>query len=493
MNIKVVHIWKPTEFSEQWQKCNTTKLDLLSPSWLRKRGNMKGETEEYKLFLGRLKRQHAIETGVIERLYDLNDGVTETFIKEGFVESYLQHGDTNIDPKQLMAYLNDNFDAIDFVFDLVKNNRPLTKGFIKELHQLITKHQDHAEGRDQFGNRLQIPLLKGSFKVRENNQTRADGTQFQYCPPVHVEAEIEKLIEIYHGLEQKQVKPIIIAAWLHHAFVAIHPFQDGNGRIARLITSLVLIKHGLFPLTVKRNEKKKYIDALEAADSDTPQYLVDFFADAQKRSIEMALNIKMEINLSNTSLDDVADIFSKKLAQLDEQGTRSRKMLIDENRLLVFDYCKSKLHLVKEQVAKRLNGNARLDIASEKPNDSTKSYDYTQQIVTYAQKYDYFFNRTLQRGWLRFDIGLKDKKQYELIVSFHHFGYDNATLAIGAILQYNESINKDNVITVLPLSIEPFTLSLDRKTEEINILLIEIGAFIENIVTLTLAQIASEI
>jgi hypothetical protein len=174
MSLKVVNIWKPIQFSKKWQNCNTSKLDTIQPSWVRKRQSMKEETEEYKLFLNRLKRQHAIETGVIEKLYDLNEGITETFIKEGFVESYLQHGDTNIDPKQLMSYLNDNFEAIDFVFDLVKNNRPLTKGFIKELHQLITKHQDSAEGRDQFGNRLQIPLLKGSFKIRENNPTRAD-------------------------------------------------------------------------------------------------------------------------------------------------------------------------------------------------------------------------------------------------------------------------------------------------------------------------------
>jgi Fic family protein len=497
MSLKVVNIWKPIQFSEKWQNCNTSKLDTIQPSWVRKRLSMKEETEEYKLFLNRLKRQHAIETGVIEKLYDLNEGITETFIKEGFVESYLQHGDTNIDPKQLMSYLNDNFEAIDFVFDLVKNNRPLTKGFIKELHQLITKHQDSAEGRDQFGNRLQIPLLKGSFKIRENNPTRADGTRFEYCPPVHVESEIEKLIEIYQDLEAKQVKPIIIASWLHHAFVSIHPFQDGNGRIARLITSLVLIKHGLFPLTVKRFEKKKYIDALESADNDTPQYLVDFFADTQKRSIEMALNIKMEVNLSKTSLEDVADIFSKKLAQLNEKETEIRKTRIDENRNTVFAYCLDKLNSIKVQVAERLKDNATLLITSESPNNSAQANRFTQQIVTYANKYDYFFNRTLPRGWFRFEIDIKNNGKYELIIILHHYGYDDATIAIGAILQYNESSkameSDDNLITVLPFSLEPFTLSLDMEKQQVNIFLTEVSTFLENIVTLTLAQIASEI
>jgi Fic family protein len=99
------------------------------------------------------------------------------------------------------------------------------------------------------------------------------------------------LIEIYQDLEAKQVKPIIIASWLHHAFVSIHPFQDGNGRIARLITSLVLIKHGLFPLTVDRYNVLTYFKSLQLADSDTPQYLVDFLGENQRGVIEKAMNI----------------------------------------------------------------------------------------------------------------------------------------------------------------------------------------------------------
>lgn len=69
------------------------------PSWYRKREELLTGNKDYEDFLNRLKRQHAIETGVVEKLYDLNEGITQTFIKEGFVESYLQHGDTNISPK----------------------------------------------------------------------------------------------------------------------------------------------------------------------------------------------------------------------------------------------------------------------------------------------------------------------------------------------------------------------------------------------------------
>ncbi|MEM6318213.1 MAG: Fic family protein [Bacteroidota bacterium] len=223
----------------------------------------------------RLKREHAIETGIIERIYDLKKGVTETLIKEGFVKSYLSYGDTNVSKDELMNHLGDHLDAVDFVFDIVKQNRRLSVSFIKELHQLTTRHQQSAEGRDQFGNRLKILLLKGVFKERENNPTTLDGTKILYCPPVHVDAEMYRLVSIYEELTEEEVNPLTIATWFHHAFVSIHPFQDGNGRVARLLTSLIFIKYGFFPFTVLREDAKvKYINALEKADSGELQPLI---------------------------------------------------------------------------------------------------------------------------------------------------------------------------------------------------------------------------
>src|ERR1035438_8252864 len=295
MEKKTVTLFRSISFSEKWEKSKTIKLDIILPSWTHKRKVLKETPKEYDNFMNRLKRRHAIETGVVEKLYDLKEGITETFIKEGFIDNLLQHGDTNIEPEQLMAYLHDNFDALNFVFDIVNNNRPITVSFIKELHQLITKHQDSAEGRDQFGTKLKIPLLKGAFKERENNPTRTDDTTFLYCPPLQVDSEMDNFISILDNMNTS-IHPIIKAAWAHHAFTNIHPFQDGNGRIARLLASLILIKHDLFPFTVIRTEKKKYIDALESADNGEPQALVDFFCEMQKRNIEEALNTQSIIS-----------------------------------------------------------------------------------------------------------------------------------------------------------------------------------------------------
>ena len=163
------YIWEPITFDVNWLKTSTLKLDNILPSWTRKRELFKENEPEYQRFIDRLKRQQAIETGIIERLYDLKEGITETFIREGFIDTYLQHGDTNIRPSLLMHYLKDHFEAIDFIFDFVKSNRRITKSFILELHQLITAHQDQVEAQDQLGRIVKVDLLKGQFKQFPNN------------------------------------------------------------------------------------------------------------------------------------------------------------------------------------------------------------------------------------------------------------------------------------------------------------------------------------
>ena len=288
-NPKEFHIWKFIEFEDVWRIADTSNIDDIAPSWFKHREKLQTHSKEYQQFINEQKREHAIETGIVERLYDLKRGITETFIKEGFVQSYLSHGDTNVPTQTLMNHLRDHLDAVDFVFDIVKENRPFTTHFIKQLHQLVTRHQETAEGRDAFGNKTKIELLRGAYKIRENNPTRADGIQVQYCPPEHVAAEMDRLIAVYNQLEEEKVHPIIVSAWVHHAFTTIHPFQDGNGRVARLLASLILIKSHYFPFTVLRDSKTKYFDALECADNGEPLKFIGYLIEEQKRSIEKVL------------------------------------------------------------------------------------------------------------------------------------------------------------------------------------------------------------
>jgi len=272
-------IWKPVAFDPAWLRVDTSRLDAMMPEWLDQREFFIHHREQYDAFLARIKRRQAIETGVIEGLYDISRGATETLIKEGFIESYVGHADSTIPTGQLMDLLQDQFDALDIIFAFIKQERLLSTCYIKELHALTTRSQLTAEGRDIFGRRTPIPLLHGTFKKRPNNPSK-DGTVFLYCRPEQVDSEMDALVEIFNK-QLGDANAIVRAAWLHLAFVQIHPFQDGNGRIARLLASFVLIKENLFPFTVERYGRKKYIDALEAADEGDYQALVDIIMDDQ--------------------------------------------------------------------------------------------------------------------------------------------------------------------------------------------------------------------
>jgi Fic family protein len=210
-----------------------------------------------KEFTRRLVRRLSVETGIVERLYDLDRGTTETLVANGFVEELVSRSSTDIDPSKLIDILRDQEAAIQLVIDCVARNRTLTKSVIHELHAILTKHQDVTTAIDQFGNRREIPLLKGRFKEHPNNPKRLDGTVHEYCPPVHVESEMDNLLSWLS--EYSQEDPIIVSAWFHHRLTQIHPYQDGNGRVARALTTLVLLRAQLLPLVIDRDLRIEYI------------------------------------------------------------------------------------------------------------------------------------------------------------------------------------------------------------------------------------------
>ncbi len=495
---KIHYLWKPIEFSKNWVDTDTSILDDINDSWFQRRKVLQENSKDYENFLNELKREHAIETGIVEKMYDLSKGITETFIKEGFVQSYLSHGDTNVPESDLMAHLKDHLEAVDFVFDVVKNNRDLTTSFIKQLHQLVTRNQQYAEGRNQFGQKTKIELKKGVYKVRENNPSREDGTVVMYCHPDHVASEMDNLIAMYNDAVQKDTHPLILAAWVHHAFTTIHPFQDGNGRVARLLASLIFIKFGYFPFTVLREEAKvKYIKALEQADADSPQALVDYFAAVQKKNIQKALNIK-EVSSTSASFSEIENILVEKIKTLKEKTKKEHQDMLKLSRKEVFNFCNQTINKIAKNLQKKLYGAAKIKIRScsfsnhRKHESGTKLQNFFyKQIVKYATSQDYYFNRTLPKAWLTFTVELSKNKSYQLGITIHHYGYDDSALAIGAFLEYKGSGFDEKDSTILPLDIPPHVISIsgnniEKKKKNIH-------SYLENTLTIVMAQIASEI
>lgn len=205
-----------------------------------------------------------METGIIERIYDIDWGVTEKLVVEGFTRGVVERTGGAVGDHTL-ATIQAQLEALNLVVEFVREARELTGGFIKELHASVTRTQSTYTATDALGRTVEAPLSRGDWKKLPNHVLRSDGKLFEYAPPEQVASEIENFAGMAGELARSHANPITQAAWLHHGFVRIHPFEDGNGRVARALTLLVMQANRYAPLVVDRFHRDDYLKALDSA------------------------------------------------------------------------------------------------------------------------------------------------------------------------------------------------------------------------------------
>ena len=313
------HKWREiADLPSDLESFRDRELESLYQVWLDQRANV-----DEKAFAAELAREWSIETGIIEGVYTLDRGTTEILIRRGIDSSYISRESTNRDPALVATIISDHQDVLEGLFDFVAQRRELTTSYIKEVHAALLLHQDESEAIDQFGTKIYLKLKRGAYKEHPNSPMRRDKSVHEYCPPEHVASEMDQLVKLHGQHAQREIPAVVEAAWLHHAFTQIHPFQDGNGRVARTLASLVLIKGRFFPLVVHRDDWEKYIDALETADGGDLTPLVSLFGRLQKRDLTRAIVRVAE---------------AKPVASVDEAVAVARDLLIDVGAIIPPQY-----------------------------------------------------------------------------------------------------------------------------------------------------------
>ena len=147
--------------------------------------------------------------------------------------------------------------ALDAIYSQVQSSFSISGSAIRQLHQVIVAHQPTYRAMNQFGQSFDATLHAGAFKTMPNNPTRPDGVVHQHCPPEHVDSELDNLLNWYaeYCARPDGYHPLLLAAWLHHRFVQIHPFQDGNGRVTRALVTWHLVQHDYLPIVVTRDDR----------------------------------------------------------------------------------------------------------------------------------------------------------------------------------------------------------------------------------------------
>jgi Fic family protein len=218
-----------------------------------------------------VKRAAALDTGAIEGLYEVDRGFTFTVATEAAMwEAALQQKG-----EKVRSLFESQLKAYDYVLDLATKAVPIGEAWVRELHNEITKSQDTYAAYTELGIQ-ELTLPHGQYKHLPNHVRRADGKVHSYAPVDLTPSEMHRLCDELNSTAFVTAHPVLQASYAHYAFVCIHPFADGNGRVARALASIFSYRSHGIPLMVLAENRGEYISSLESADAGTYQDFVDF-------------------------------------------------------------------------------------------------------------------------------------------------------------------------------------------------------------------------
>lgn len=144
---------------------------------------------------------------------------------------------------------------------------PLTQNFIRQLHKTLLR-EDYTVYRNLPGGiQTSYVIHAGQYKTRPNSVITRYGNRFEYASPDETPALMSDLVDWYNEAEQSgEYTPVELAALFHYRYIRIHPFEDGNGRIARLLVNYILARHGWPMIVVRARNKYDYLESLHQAD-----------------------------------------------------------------------------------------------------------------------------------------------------------------------------------------------------------------------------------
>ena len=204
--------------------------------------------------------------------------------------------------------------AHDVAYHLVEewaqdNERPLTEQNIKNLNEVILVRPFWKDAITLDGQSTRRLIKVGDYKEHPNSVRLQNGEIFEYAKPSETPMQMQELIDWYRE-EDGAVHPITLAAMLHYKFVRIHPFDDGNGRVSRLLMNYVLLRNGLPPVIIKSEDKTNYLRALNRADIGDYEAFISYIAQQLAWSLDLSIKAAR-----SESIDEPGDL-GKKLTQL---------------------------------------------------------------------------------------------------------------------------------------------------------------------------------
>jgi Fic family protein len=205
--------------------------------------------------------------------------------------------------------------ALKMIVELANDKeRDLNEIFIKELNQCILVRPYYKDAITADGQKTRKEILVGEYKKLPNHVLLQNGETFYYASPEETPAKMGDLMGFYKsGAINFDTNPVELAAMIHYKFVRIHPFDDGNGRMARLLMNYILLKNNLPPVVIKSADKPKYLTALNKADTGDTIAFVEYIAE------QLIWSLQLKIKAAKGEDFEEADDYLKEIKLLQQK------------------------------------------------------------------------------------------------------------------------------------------------------------------------------
>ncbi len=323
--------------------------------------------------------------------------------------------------------------AIKMVVELANDiERPLTEAVIKKLNEIILVESFWKEAITADGQKAQRQILIGDYKKFPNSVRLSNGELFNYASPQEIPALMGDLMNWYNENLIAKTDAIEIAALFHYKFVRIHPFDDGNGRIARLIMNYILMRNGYPPVIIKSSEKNKYLFALHRADVGDERSFIDYVAS----QLSWSLNLKIKA-ANGEDLEEEEDL-DKEIELLVRDKISDNVQLKKSRQILQQIYNESLKNLLEEInialkkfdklfVEEDHSVNVEPSINTVPPKVLARSISYIENQIffdfSHPEKYGYVGNMGYTNGRPNSAVVYPDITKVKLY--FYWKGYKN--------------------------------------------------------------------
>lgn len=361
-------------------------------------------------------------------------------------------------------------EAIKWIIEVVEQERPLSENFIRELHKLILKESYEVNAITPEGQPTKKRVKVGVYKTTPNHVRTKTGEIFRFATPEETPAMMNDLITWCRAkVEEVDINPILLAAEFHYKYIRIHPFDDGNGRTARILMNFILMQFGFPPVIIKTDDKENYFSALRQADAGMIEPFIEYIAQNLNHSLEIMIkgakgesieepdDLDKEIALLEQKLKTVAkpiEITRNKESILnlyDDSVSKLTQKFIEKGKLFEKFYIKPEFRFIIEG---RTSYSLVEDVLQKGRNEINDETNFI--ILNYLYR---VFNQT---GFQEFNH--KSKITFE----FHLTRYNVKTLGKLELEKlYGEQLTDDEILELVNSEIRRHKQAIDKEIDEV--------------------------